>query len=352
MLKRTSTPAGFLGGVVLALGLLTLGAAQGAPLGLLQQYPLPAALREPRDITLGPDGNLWFPGWSEGSNAERAYIGRITPRGRITRFRVSPGSFPSDITVGPDGALWFTEPSAAQIGRITTAGEVTELRPPGFPEVALSPNGITAGPDGNLWITDPNGATEFRPHRIWKVTPQGEFTPFEIPTTLAIPRGITTGPDGALWFTEFGAGKIGRITPEGVITEFDTVQNPVQIVAGPDGALWFTFSGDGGGVGRITTDGTITLFPTPQPTVPFDLTVGPDGALWFTEFFGERLFRITVDGEISLVRRIPHSGAWGISRGPGKTLWVTLPGTTPRFRDSIGVLRLGARPLPRERHRR
>ena len=32
--------------------------------------------------------------------------------------------------------------------------------------------------------------------------------------------GITTGPDGNLWFTEFGAGKIGRITPSGSITEF------------------------------------------------------------------------------------------------------------------------------------
>ena len=35
----------------------------------------------------------------------------------------------------------------------------------------------------------------------------------------ADPFGITAGPDGNLWFTE-SAGRIGRITPSGVVTEF------------------------------------------------------------------------------------------------------------------------------------
>ena len=55
------------------------------------------------------------------------------------------------------------------------------------------------------------------------------------------PNDITTGPDGNLWFTEFG--KIGRITPAGVITEFPILtanSAAVQITTGPDGKLWFT----------------------------------------------------------------------------------------------------------------
>jgi hypothetical protein len=53
------------------------------------------------------------------------------------------------------------------------------------------------------------------------------------------------GPDGNLWFTEALGNKIGRITPAGVITEYDlTTANsgPVGIVAGPDGNLWFTMA--------------------------------------------------------------------------------------------------------------
>ena len=42
---------------------------------------------------------------------------------------------------------------------------------------------------------------------------------FPIPTAAAGPTGKTTGPDGNLWFAEFNTSKIGRITPDGVITD-------------------------------------------------------------------------------------------------------------------------------------
>ena len=122
----------------------------------------------------------------------------------------------------------------------------------------------------------------------------------------AHPRGITLGPDGNLWFTEFASpGRIGRITPAGVVTEFPIAaarvlrrppagrdhgragRQPVvhrerrgrigahharrrrdrvrraraparPITSGPDGALWFTEPGSPGGIGRITTAGVVT----------------------------------------------------------------------------------------------
>ncbi len=65
------------------------------------------------DITAGPDGNLWF------TAGETSQIGRITPGGQITLFRLPRAqSDPFGITAGPDGTLWFTE--ASKIGRITT----------------------------------------------------------------------------------------------------------------------------------------------------------------------------------------------------------------------------------------
>jgi streptogramin lyase len=42
---------------------------------------------------------------------------------------------------------------------------------------------------------------------------------FPLLTQGAGPHAITSGPDGALWFTEDLAGKIGRITTSGAITE-------------------------------------------------------------------------------------------------------------------------------------
>jgi virginiamycin B lyase len=77
----------------------------------------------------------------------------VTTTGQFGEFSVpTAASEPEYITVGPDGALWFTENSSGKIGRITTAGIITDE----FPG-ASSPKGIVAGPDGALWFTEEVG---------------------------------------------------------------------------------------------------------------------------------------------------------------------------------------------------
>src|SRR5262249_37147830 len=93
---------------------------------------------------------------------------------------------------------------------------------------------------------------------------------------------ITAGPGGALWFSEDLNDKTGRITTDGVLTEFPNAGTDLRgITTGPDGALWFTDAF--AKIGRITTDGVISKFNTPSDSTPVDITTGPDGALWFTE---------------------------------------------------------------------
>src|SRR5262249_5731396 len=81
--------------------------------------------------------------------------------------------------------------------------------------------------------------------------------------------------------------------PLSPITEFALPtpnSRPYQITAGADGNLWFTESA-GNRIGRITPDGTLTEFSLPNPGSPFGITAGPDGNLWFMEF--SRVGRIT-----------------------------------------------------------
>jgi streptogramin lyase len=92
----------------------------------ITEFPLPTAGMFPGDLTVGPDGNLWF---IESSPAAGA-IGRITPAGAVTEFPLpTVDSSPSSLSIGPDGNLWFTEVSAVggAIGRITPAGTLTAL---------------------------------------------------------------------------------------------------------------------------------------------------------------------------------------------------------------------------------
>src|SRR5262249_31193257 len=87
---------------------------------------------------------------------------------------------------------------------------------------------ISAGPDGNLWFVERSA------DRIGRITPAGVITEFNLPAGSQ-PRDIATGPDGNLWFTEYGSNTIGMITPAGVITPFaiGATTGPSGIVSGP-----------------------------------------------------------------------------------------------------------------------
>jgi len=317
----------------------------------ITEFPLPAG--SPSGITAGPDGALWFVTqtlhhnyfYYDSQRFDTPYvtykIGRITTAGTVTEFDtpVANGG-PGSITAGPDGALWFTV-SSTKIGRMTTAGAITEFP---LPAGSYTNGRITAGPDGALWFT------EYAPGRIGRITRAGTITEFSLPTADYYPSSITAGPDGALWFTEnlvndnrYIAKKIGRITMAGAITEFPlpaAYDIPASITAGPDGALWFTALNH---IGRISTAGTVTGFRLPGGlNYPGAITAGPDGALWFTDNFGSsvgKIGRITTTGAIF---EVPLPTADGIpssiTAGPDGALWFTVGHKIGRITpDIVGI---------------
>jgi virginiamycin B lyase len=272
----------------------------------IQQFTFPTA--SPWGIIAGPDGNLWATDY--GFNA----IDRITSAGALTQFDIPTlMSLPTGIAVGADGNLWFTEWQASQIGRISTAGAFTEFP---TPTPSAFPTGIAAGPDGNLWACESAGA-------IARVTLDGELSEFALPDSTSVPTAIATGPDGNLWFTEVGGNRIGRITPDGNITEFSSsISGPNAIAAGSDGALWFTGAD---GLGRITTSGVVSQWSLTTPVSA--IALGPDGAMWLNGQFG--LVRVTADGSATYVA-LPSSGGT-ICAGPDGKVWLTRSGIVDSF---------------------
>ena len=55
------------------------------------------------------------------------------------------------ITPGLNQDLWFTEDNINKIGRITTAGAITDFRTPTSPS---NPYNIVTGSDGNIWFPE------------------------------------------------------------------------------------------------------------------------------------------------------------------------------------------------------
>ena len=119
--------------------------------------------------------------------------------------------------------------------------------------------------------------------------PRASVTEFPLPHADSRPYSIVTGPDGNLWFTESTHDAIGKITPDGTITDYplhatDEQSGPYGIALGADGALWFTerFADK---IGRLDpTTGTIQEFYVlSSQSQPWGITAMPDGTLWFTE---------------------------------------------------------------------
>lgn len=357
---------GHLRSLLLVVGLLISWPAC-ADAQIITEYPVP--IPSPYDITLGPDGALWFIVQTCGPpNCQLSgQIGRVTTSGAVAEY---PVPTPGGIAAGSDGALWFTEPYSGKIGRITTKRAITEYT---IPISGSAPTGITAGPDGALWFGD-NGTDA-----IGRITTSGKVTEYALSAECEYTRdiAITPGPEGTLWFTQgtpfFQTTLhecIGRITMLGAVTEYqlplrsakidgNTIPNATPglgyITAGPDGALWFT-EANIGNIGRITISGTITEFSIPVPNNSlFGISAGPDGALWFTAsggcfeespsacliFVATEIGRITTSGVITeYPTPATVKGLWGIAAGPDGAMWFTDPdGSVGRITTPLSIHR-------------
>ncbi len=117
----------------------TTGASGGTPAG---SYAIPAGCREPGEIILGPDGDLWFT--SEASNR----VCRMTTAGGFLPIVDVTVNAPGQLVIGPDGNVWVTSSLDGALIRVDTSGPGYRVDLP-FPS---SPLGLAVG-GGYLWTT-------------------------------------------------------------------------------------------------------------------------------------------------------------------------------------------------------
>jgi virginiamycin B lyase len=340
----------------IALALVAPPAARAAGVvGLVEEIPMHANVG---GIAAGPDGNLWFilntPFGKNGRNT----VGRITPNGRVKRFRAGLSSKvePSEIVAGADGNLWFTfeRGGGGGVARVTPQGRITEFLEP--PELHGVPFEIAATPDGGIWfdhaaILTPTGQA------IGRATPSGAIAEFSagLAETAAVTNPVA-GPDGNLWFADNSDHPaIGRVTPNGEISTFPLPPREFPILEGPtpgpDGKLWFSVNEPTPAVERISSTGTIERFTAGlgarvEDVGPF--ATGSDGKVWFgiekrpprgrrdTERGLTGIGSITVGGAISeyshCLRPMPSfSGPNSLTVGPDGNIWFA---TWPSGEDS------------------
>jgi streptogramin lyase len=306
----------------------------------------------PQEITVGPDGNLWY---TDGVSGVYTFSPKsLAPvpcpsqdQSPAVGCAVSEAAVgPTDIVAGRDGSLWFTQSNGgnpgdgrayfpARIGRLSTSGAYSSYPVPSSSRSVPGLDAITVGPNGNLWFT------ETAIDRIGEITPT-DSSPvvheFVLPASDRLAPGvgssitladtIAPGPGDDIWFTEQGSNAVGVMSTSGALLKKFTVPDanlnpdPLGITEGPEGAMWFT-ENSANQVASVTATGKITLYPLPSAAFgPQSIVYGPDGNLWFTENTGVASIDPST-GKVTVYRaHTADPGPTGITVGPDCTsIW-------------------------------
>jgi len=269
------------------------------------EYPIPTSATFPGGLVAGPDGRLWF------TETAKSQLAAVTTDGVFTELPLA--NQPWGIAVLPGRIVAFAESTG--LGFSTVAGVVNEY--PGL----SSPRALVFGPDGRIWICD--GGSSLVASHFLANSPPTQNVPLSSPAL-----SIALGRDGRIWAAEYNAKKVAACpTTGGACTEYPVTSNPYQIAAAPDGSVWFT-EATGNVIGRITPQGTLTEFVAPAYSSPAGICAGPDGAMWFTEYDSGKVGRITNDGEITEYTPPTLGYPFSITTGPDGNIWFIERGTT------------------------
>ena len=183
---------------------------------------------------------------------------------------------------------------------------------------------MTVGPDGNLWFTDSG--------KIARITPQGVITEFTVPappTAIPLP-GIARGPDGNLWY--IAGTTLGRISPQGHVVGAVAMPPHVWYITGltaaPDGTLWVGLSTISETdqltqeIARVTASGEVIAVALPKPVAPTGgLVAGADGNLWVAAT-DNSIGRITRTGQLTeFTVAINQPPLVKLTLGPNGNIW-------------------------------
>lgn len=243
----------------------------------------PTSNSSPGGLTTGPDGDMWF------AESNVGQLARISmPAGPVTEFPLlSASEQPIGVTTGADGNLWFIDANVGIVGKMTTAGAVTEYQ---LTHIQAG-RGMTTGPDGNVWFAGFHDTSGQFTAYVGKITPAGAVTEYQIPGFSGLAVGITTAPDGNLWAAADSAddsrGFIVRVTSSGDMVEYNISGPPGSIARSGPHELAFTINNQPN-YGLIGLDGTSAAHPLPGGSTAsaFAVALGPDGNDWFSGAIG------------------------------------------------------------------
>jgi hypothetical protein len=190
-------------------------------------------------------------------------------------------------------------------------------------------NKIIEGPDGNVWFTLNDSTTE---KDVGRITPAGVITEFEL-KEINGPIGIASGPEGRIWVV--GINKAVSFLPSDPekteeLHSSALIDGSANIALGPGNEFWVASTNKVAKFSPSNFAGTIKEVKVEGGLNPRDIAAaGPGIAIADTEMVGKGS-RIVTFTPAGVQKDILIPGAsQGVAGGPGGLIGFTAPGAVP-----------------------
>ncbi|MFN2442537.1 MAG: hypothetical protein ABR517_07625, partial [Thermoanaerobaculia bacterium] len=250
-----------------------------------------AGMYNPQGLAIARDGSIFI---AEGNRIRRVSVDGIITRVAGTGQAASYGdggsallaalNDPWDLEIGPDGALYIRDRANWKIRRVSLDGRISTFAGTGnhnrftgdgpATAVGIAPEDMVFTADGSLWLAGTDG--------IFRITPDGYLKRFAtLPSGYW--RSLTVAPDGSLLMAgiEYRSGNqwvVRRITLDGDLIEL------FSAVTGRNEQAWYGsdawFAGDGGLAGAA-----VYAFPS-------QIAADSEGNLFVADRWNRRIRRI------------------------------------------------------------
>lgn len=233
-----------------------------------------------------------------------------------------------------DDSIWFTEgggdfygfegiPPQNKIGKIDESGRITEFATPtkdgDGSKVAV--DSLVMDKKGNIWFTERLAG------KVGKLSPDGKITEFPLSSPTSGPLGIDIDKSGNLWIAQRYANKISQMTPDGKLTDIELPEpdsEPRTVFVDSRNRVWYTArAANEIGYYDMNTKKLVRLQIPTSTARPAGMWETSDGTIYFVEMVGNKLAKVVGDQIVEFTIPTKFSGAFKIVADAEDNLWFT-----------------------------
>lgn len=246
------------------------------------------------------------------------------------------------LTLGPDGRVWFfARSNSAKVRSLyaaNAAGSATKFRLRGSTRKSAKAGVIGRGADGKLWVSFSGVPREGRTS-IFRIGKNGKVSVLELPGGRVV-KSIASDPNGRTWFLGYSQRRVGyfdsKLRLHSVIVP--RANELESLVSGADGRMWASSRKR---VTAFDSNGRSQTVATPSQPTPGISSGG--GSVWVAGV--ESIQSVSARGELSQVR-LPFPtfdrdgiGRFGFTYGSSRIVYSVFnrPGAQVGFTSGASV---------------